>query len=584
MAAKKARYAGDMSAIMNRSVPGTGIYSRATDSLDTVNHASTTYGEHVTALLGNSVSVSRQPGISDLDLREGHAHTTTGIPYAIHGTATLVQQKVAKALAEYQDPIKAILGMGVHKTKTIVIRRKYVVGGKAMVTPERAPARTVAIKEDERTVVLARYGGDLEMNLNLFLRPEEAREEFEMKLDAQKTQLEQQLCKIGYNMLLREGTNLMGAMLRASPATIHMSPAARFTRADNLYVHTCFGAMNKNCYPLESLLAAAKAANMYIPGAPHGYDTIIVPNGMYEMHRYTKPENLVYNLSGTKEKGPIKIKFEGAMKDTRTGMKILVHTGFPDTQYRGTPYAMNGGGGLSHKITINVYYHIPGGDASKRYRVANVFTGLWEEVDAATEREAWVQDNNKHKPGGTKGALVGRTYTIVTSSAIMAVPGSETGELLYAYPSTGISTSQTTESMKMQLRVYLGAVLYDPSKILILPDVFVNDVVAATDLRFIGDVDKNFDYEGPIGDTAHNKLYGGPVTLPGSPDADLRQPKHPRDTPHCAYSGRVQEYTATGWVDYRLNRGHLGTMDDPDCMTIKGGYAYNRNAHPAAGV
>ena len=28
-----------------------------------------------------------------------------------------------------------------------------------MITPERAPARTVAIKEDERSVVLARYGG-----------------------------------------------------------------------------------------------------------------------------------------------------------------------------------------------------------------------------------------------------------------------------------------------------------------------------------------------------------------------------------------------------------------------------------------
>ena len=58
------------------------------------------------------------------------------------------------------------------------------------------------------------------------------------------------------------------------------------------------------------------------------------------------------------------------------------------------------------------------------------------------------------------------------SSAIVATrPGSETGELLMAYPQTGVSTNQSTETMKMQLRMYLGCAIYEPENLLICPDV-----------------------------------------------------------------------------------------------------------------
>lgn len=82
-----------------------------------------------------------------------------GVPQAIHGTATSVQVDVADALASYSDPIKAILGVGIHRDQKILIKRKYVVGGQATITPERAPARTVAVQEDVREVMLTRYGG-----------------------------------------------------------------------------------------------------------------------------------------------------------------------------------------------------------------------------------------------------------------------------------------------------------------------------------------------------------------------------------------------------------------------------------------
>ena len=550
---------GDMGAVIpNRVGTGTNL-ARGIDGKFTAGNKDQDMTATVSSILGNSAIVSRQMGVGDLDLREGYAHTTTGIPYAIHGTATLVQQQVAKALAAYQDPIKAILGTAVHKDRKIIIRRKYVVGGKAMITPERAPARTVAIKEDERHVTLARYGGDIEMNLNLFLRPDEAREEFSMKLDAQKAQLEQQLCRLGYDMLLREGTQLTEAMLRSSPANKDMGPQERQRQADSIYTHTCFGAMNKNNYPVEALMASARAANLYTPGAPHGYTTMIIPNGMYEMHKYTKPEELVYNLNGVKspDRKPVQLKFERALKDTRTGMNLLVHTGFADAQYRGTPYAVNGGGGLARKIKILVYYDTTG--ATGTIMVPNVKTGGYD----TTHSNGALEANKRYV----------REYTVVASSAIMAVPGSNTGELLYAYPSTGISTSQTTESMKMQLRVYLGSVLYDPSKILILPDVFIHAVIKATDLtevtvngtRSMGPMECGVD-SAKIYDQSCKGLPAG-VTL-GKSSALV------------AYCGRVDHVVDGKQVTLRENRGHLGKLDDPDSMTLNGGYAYKRELRP----
>ena len=140
MSSKKSRVDTGLEALLTGKSKQRVGFSTSTDGDYHGNFADT-----VGSLMGTSnLHITRQMGIADLDLRESASHTTTGIPYAIHGTATLVQQKVAHALASYQDPIKAVLGTAVHKDREIVIRRKYVVGGKAMITPERAPARRSA--------------------------------------------------------------------------------------------------------------------------------------------------------------------------------------------------------------------------------------------------------------------------------------------------------------------------------------------------------------------------------------------------------------------------------------------------------
>jgi hypothetical protein len=82
----------------------------------------------VSDLLGH---VNVTPVMSrNLDLQQGYPHSTTGIPYAIQGTATQISVDVAEYLAGFNDPIKVILGTSIHKQAKIIITRKYVVGGK----------------------------------------------------------------------------------------------------------------------------------------------------------------------------------------------------------------------------------------------------------------------------------------------------------------------------------------------------------------------------------------------------------------------------------------------------------------------
>lgn len=66
------------------------------------------------------------------------------------------------------------------------------------------------------------------------------------------------------------------------------------------------------------------------------------------------------------------------------------------------------------------------------------------------------------------------------SSAILCSDPGKCGELLMAFPMSSVSTSTTTETMRMQLRCYLGACLYDPEKVIVVPDIQFECVVSDT--------------------------------------------------------------------------------------------------------
>ena len=457
-------------------------------------------------LLGDNIAVSRDP----TGHRIGAPHATTGIPYAISGTASVIQSSVSAKLATFTDPIKAILGTGVHNSQRIIIRRKYVAGGGAHIVPEHASARTVAIREDVREVMLSRYGNDIEMNLNLFLRPQDAEEELTMKLEASQIALEKRLVQLGYEAIMDNGVDLATAIARSRN---QMSLSDMST----IYCRQLFGVMAKSAYPITTIMAAAKMANAYAVSSAEK-TVMIVPFGTPEIIKYTKPHWMEYNLSGvpanTREK--LDLKIPGGRIDEFTNCTIYQHVP-PVDMSDGVPHPIVEDSMLSRYVTVISRIALPpaiGAEHPDRY-IINYKTGDPVRLPRFSGTSAAISENGKlldneaverwhsllfddntaaiRQKRADLECLVGATHYIRRSrfkmlSGILAAPGAATGELLYAYSSCSVSTNPSTELGKLGLRVYLGAAIYKPENIFILPNIAFESVVSdvifpAKDLR-----------------------------------------------------------------------------------------------------
>ena len=302
------------------------------------------------------------------------------------------------------------------------------------------------MKEEEREIVLARYGADVEMNTNLFLEPGLAKADMDIKLGFQKKQLERKLTDLGYECVMREGLNMVRCLADASPIVNKMiNDEDKVMWMDRVYATTVFGALDRFDNAIANLLAMAKrAATMQ----SDPFDTMIVPSGLMELQRYAKADNVYYYLSGQSKPDmtPVKFGLDGGLHDPATNLNIFVH--YPKADYsQGTAY-----GKASHDYlteTVNIAVHYPQNSTNNAYF-----------MDASTGSP--VKIINK------EGAFV--VYKCTMSSAILAASGSKTGELLMAYPQTSVNTIATSpEMMKLQLRVYLGACLYNPQNVMIIP-------------------------------------------------------------------------------------------------------------------
>ena len=422
---------------------------------DTDGQPYASFANKVTKVLGVNATVTGATGYS---------HSTTGIPYAINGTATVVSQTIGVHLTTFNDPIKLVLGTGVHKDQKIIVKRKYVIGQSASIVPERAPARTVAIKEDVKEVTLTRYGGDIEMNLNLFLTPY-AKEELDLKVNAQKLELERELIRLGYEAILSEGMDLCAAIARSSPAYKTEDTGV----AERIQLRQVFGAINRFQNPIAKLLTACRYASAYAIGTQKG-SVMILPRGAPDLMQYLKPSAFNYSITGIKEteKGKITMGLQDVYADPCSGVRIAVHHPLPNySQGAAHPNVTVGESPLAREVIV--YEKLAEG------RALNLQSGQHESVSS----------------GGT----TWRRTKFVCSSAILAAPGSNTGELLVGYPSTGCSTSHSQEQMMIHMRCYLGAAIYQPENIIILRDVFIEGVLEcsigaydpSSDTAYIGD-------------------------------------------------------------------------------------------------
>lgn len=474
------------------------------------------------AKIAESLKFFGQDGISllptvshDLDARVRAPHSTTGIPYAISGTAKNVQIEVSQRLAGFKDPIKAILGVGVHSEQKIIIRRQYVAGGGAGIVPERAPARTVAIQEDTREVMLTRYGGDIEFNMNLLLRPELAQRELKMKLGAQEAALEQALIRIGYDAILSQGTSLCTALVNSSNH-LHNS-ADNGKTASIIHAKTIFGIMNKTAFPVHNLMAAAKRAAAYdISRAKK--TVMILPHGLPEMLKYTKPETMVFAVSGV-GKDKVDVELDGGYTDPATNCTIFTHIPPTNNDHgAANPYAQQSM--LSREVVISFDTTVKSTETVHDWRApGNLF---------ASKKDAKY-----------------RTYIkLRMMTGILGVPGSSTGELLLGYPSTSVATNAATESGRMQLRCYLGAAIYRPEEILLLEDIAFDGFVEGWTGLATDDTLANCGQFG--NDTQRAKARG--LNFSGS------------------------KFNINDGSLIATNTGHLGRIDDPSNWEIVQGY------------
>tara|TARA_Y100001938_G_C8098554_1_gene439890 strand:+ start:3660 stop:6299 length:2640 start_codon:yes stop_codon:yes gene_type:complete len=329
----------------------------------------------VKSLVGSGVI--QEKTAQSVEFWQGNSMPDTGLAFNISGRATVIEANVGEALAGFDDPIKAVFNTQVCKDKSVIVKRKYVVGGKAVLTPERSAARSVSVKEDAVKVELSRYGGDVSMNTNLFLAAELAKEELDMKVNAQKRELERRLVELGYAELmsraLRLPTAFVRSTIRGSALNQKMRNRIQERRAKAVYANACFGAFGKYEFPLSNLLAAAKTATAYTGTTGPG-DVMIVPHGSPEMLKHTKQSSIEYKINGLKttDHTPISMTMDNVFDDPSSGIKIAIHR--PLASYtHGSAFPEAGRNCLEEVVSVWLYY--PMGKENSQIRVTNFEEG-----------------------------------------------------------------------------------------------------------------------------------------------------------------------------------------------------------------
>ena len=283
------------------------------------------------------------------------------------------------------------------------------------------------------------------MNTNLFLEPELARADMDIKVSHQKKALEDKLTELGYECILREGTDLVRALADATPALHGADDQTKVLYMDRTYTQTIFGAMEKFQFPFQNLYAAAKRAAVM---AADPFDTVICPAGMQDLQNYTRAENVYYYLQGQEKDTlpPIKFGLDGGMVDPTTGLKVFVTYPKVDNS-DGVAYQSMEKGNLMRERTFGQgHFFNPGPDGTsktmyimdyetRRLVAINAPKPPTDEKNARPVYKIWHDEPDKTKweavvAAGQVPCYIRPKIKALMSSAIMAASGPKTGEHL----------------------------------------------------------------------------------------------------------------------------------------------------------
>lgn len=180
--------------------------------------------------------------------------------------------------------------------------------------------------------------------------------------------------------------------------------------------------------------------------------------GMLDIAHYTRPDSMKYSISGFKQSdnSSLSLDMPGVFLEPQLGVKILVSKRMP-SYANGTAFPeVHGEGYLNEEAFWASYHYIPGNTNEYEYGIVDYDTGNIFRTTAPMIPNPYA--GQAGQPPNINGpVVVVRVIKAMMGSAILcADPGANTGEMLFAYPSTSLSSDKEIETLKCQLRVYMG--------------------------------------------------------------------------------------------------------------------------------
>lgn len=562
-------------------------------------------GNNIRAILGQSVSLARTMNNGQMQLYEGPAQSTYGIPFAIDGTATVVEDKIAVWIAGFRDPIKAIFDTSVHRSQKVIFKRKWVKGGQALVVPERAPARTISVAFDQREERLTRHAVALEQNIYLYSRPEDAREDLEMKLEGIRLQLEQALVSIGYAKAFDQGVDIVKALARGRVPS-SAGDMQRAIETDRMYVEMFAGVISKSEFPFKNLAAAIAKAGIYTPTGKSRENpaVMLVPPGMVDLPKFTSKSEMSFNVTGlttTDPRNKVSLPLPNVMEYPDANIRVLVHTPPPSYREGGAAYPQVESNEMANVMSFATYYIElePGQQyGTDPNEVDCIYVTDFEQRELKKLPQVCTQFGYKRNADMYTWWLRPQMSTVNNSALLCTRPGAETGELLYAYPSAHVSTSQHTGSLILTLDVYYGCAIRHPERLMVLNGIQFNGIVgghgcdygagnSATGVETYKEDEVDllgFQTEAPpwntealwkdqafIDQCADYELYGKIDRT--SHETAFNAVTRTNDTPFIFYRGaKWNKDQFHGMQQTATNNGHLGVLDHPRNVGVIQGY------------
>lgn len=282
------------------------------------------------------------------------------------------------------------------------------------------------------------------------------------------------------------------------------------------------GVISKSQFPFKNLAASIGRAAIYTPTGKSRQTpaVMLVPPGMIDLPKYTKPSEMNFNVTGLKTtdgRNKVSLPLPHAFQYPDANIMVYVHVPPAGCRKDGAAYPQVEHNEMEN-VVVQAFYYVesqpmPTADVDQGYDGDMPFAvNASQCIVTDFKQKEWAvldkirPDNGAFAPGSvaarlqpvggwtTKdGTVLGdnagldehffRWYlrpqfaTVNDSALLCSRPGKETGELLYAYPAAHVSTSQHTGSLLLTLTTYYGCAIRHSENLFVLNGIKYSGLV-----------------------------------------------------------------------------------------------------------